>query len=95
MVAHINAERKPAAVHRESATIAKANTTRAFLRASDPSGNGLCPGFAGAFSSESTDFNPLGFFRLTLGFARPTFSYFLGCAEKRSTPRRHRITRGR
>jgi hypothetical protein len=66
MVAHINAERKPAAVHSESATIARANTTRAFLRASDPSGNGLCPGFAGAISLESTDLDALVLFRLTL-----------------------------
>jgi hypothetical protein len=66
MVAHINAERKPASVHSESATIARANTTRAFLRASDPSGNGLCPGFAGVVSVESTDLDALGFFRLTL-----------------------------
>lgn len=85
MVAHIKAERKLAAVHRESATIARANTTRAFLRASDPRGNGLCAGFAAALSLELADFDVLGFFRLSLGFARPTFPYFIRCAEKRST----------
>lgn len=86
MVAHIKAERKLAAVHRESATIARANTTRAFLRASDPRGNGLCAGFAAALSLELADFDVLGFFPLSLGFARPTFPYFIRCAEKRSTP---------
>jgi len=78
MVAHINAERKPAAVHRESATMARANTTRAFLRASDPSGNGFCPGFSGVFFFE-TELDKSGFLRLALGFACPKFSYMTGC----------------
>jgi hypothetical protein len=46
----------------------------------------LCAGFAAALSLELADFDVLGFFPLSLGFARPTFPYFIRCAEKRSTP---------